>query len=119
MQSGKDCFKQAWEVWVCVCGQTRTNTLQTFPVGRGGRESLEGGGGEMRKPEPRGVPPGPCTRWWAGHEAVVFGKDESVSRLVHTTRRYQPRPRSQVEGEGEQAEGNGRSWAGLSRELKE
>lgn len=58
---------------------------------------------EVRKPEPRGISPGPCTRWWAGHEAVVFGKDESVSRLVHTTRRYQPRPRSQVEDEGEQA----------------
>lgn len=73
----------------------------------------------MRKPEPRGISPVPCTRWWAGHEAVVFGKDESVSRLVHTTRRYQPRPRSQVEGEGEQAKKKERSSAGPSRGLKE
>lgn len=42
-------------------------------------------------------------RWWAGHEAVLFVKDGSVSRWEHTTRRYQPRPQDQVESEGEQA----------------
>lgn len=40
-----------------------------------------------------------------GHEAVVFGKEGGASPWAHTTRLYQPRLQSQVEGEDEQARG--------------